>query len=65
MSNQAQIDALECLLLAVLRRNRMTLQSQAVFDEARTLVMDKDGPPGSAQKAEASAYLKDLASKLG
>ena len=64
MSQQAQIDALEHLLLAVLKRNKMTLTAEAVFEAANSSIMGSDGPGGSTEKTRAVEYLNYLKSQL-
>lgn len=68
MSNQAQIDALEHLVLSLVknavREGRML---EGIFDDAHGSVMSEKGPGGTTQKTEAADYLmkhlKFLASK--
>jgi len=62
MSQQAQIDALEHLLMAVLRTNVMTLNVGKVFEEAESSIMSSDGPPSAEQKTKATEYLAHLKS---
>lgn len=64
MTNQAQIDAVEHLLLAVLKRTQMTLQADQVFQDAHGSLMGSDGPGGPKQKSEAAEYLAHLKSRL-
>jgi hypothetical protein len=64
MSNQAQIDAVEHLLLTVLKRTKMTLQTEQVFADAQASVMGSDGPGGPQQKEEAAEYLAQLKVRL-
>jgi len=60
MSQQAQIDALEHLLIVVLKRNKMTLYVEGVFDEAKSSIMGSDGPSGVGEKTKAFEYLEQL-----
>lgn len=60
MSQQAQIDALEHLVLAILRTNAMSLNLNRVIETAESSLMGSDGPPGSAEKAQAREYLDHL-----
>lgn len=60
MSQQAQIDALEHLLLAVLKRSKMTLVAETVFEDAKSSIMGSDGPGGPERKTKAAEYLKHL-----
>lgn len=62
MSQQAQIDALEHLLMAVLKINGMSLNMHKAFDEAESSIMSSDGPPGAEQKTQAREYLAHLRS---
>lgn len=64
MTNQAQIDAVEHLLLAVLKRTKMTLQSDQAFEDAQASLMGSDGPGGPKQKSEAAEYLAHLKGRL-
>lgn len=68
MSQQAQIDALEHLVLSLVKnavRNGRTLDG--LFEDAHGSVMSEKGPSGAVQKSEAAEYLlkhlKFLASK--
>lgn len=62
MSQQAQIDALEHLLMAVLRTNGMTLNVGKAFESAAESIMGSDGPPDHKGKTEAMNYLAHLKS---
>lgn len=64
MSNQAQIDAVEHLLIALLKRNRMTLQADALFTDALGSLMGSDGPGGPKEKSAAAEYLEYLKQRL-
>lgn len=64
MSNQAQIDALEHLLIAVLKTSRLTLPSETIFESAHASIFGSDGPPGTTEKTEAASYLEHLKLKL-
>lgn len=64
MSNQAQIDAVEHLLLSMLKRSKVTLQASQVFEDACASVMGSDGPGGSQEKTAAHDYLKHLQRQL-
>lgn len=64
MANQAQIDAVEHLLLALLKRTKMTLQADQVFEDALSSLMGSDGPGGPKQKSLAAEYLSHLKSRL-
>lgn len=64
MSNQAQIDAVEHLLISMLKRAKMTLQADQVFDDARASVMGSDGPGGNQEKTAAYKYLEHLQLQL-
>lgn len=64
MSNQAQIDALEHLLLAMLKHSKISFPETQVFGAAQASIMGSDGPGGPKQKTEAAEYLKYLKSKL-
>lgn len=60
MSNQAQVDALEHLLIAVLKTNGLTLSSARAFETAHGSIMGSDGPPGTDEKSAANTYLEHL-----
>jgi len=64
MTNQAQIDAIEQLLMAVLKINGMSLSVSTVFQKAEAALMGSDGPPGSTQKVDAANYLAHLKLQL-
>lgn len=64
MSQQAQIDALEHLLIAVLKKNKMTLQTESIFESAHGSIFGSDGPPGTTEKTAAASYLEHLKLKL-
>jgi len=64
MSNQAQIDAVEHLLIALLKRTRMTLQADEAFEDALASIMGSDGPGGPIQKSAAADYLLDMKGRL-
>lgn len=61
---QAQLDALEHLLISVLKINGMTLGLRNVFDTAESSIMSSDGPPGTQEKSAAATYLKHLKSQF-
>ena len=60
MANQAQIDAVEQLLIALLKSQDMSFVSGKVFESAKGALMDSDGPPGTTQKTDAVSYLEHL-----
>lgn len=64
MTNQAQIEAVEHLLLAVLKRSKISLQSDLAFEDAYASLLGSDGPGGPEQKSEAVEYLTHLKSRL-
>jgi hypothetical protein len=64
MSQQAKIDALEHLLIAVLKKNSMTLPADAIFDAAHASIMGSNGPGGTTQKTEAMDALRNLKTLL-
>lgn len=66
MNNQAQIDALEHLLIAVLKSsvtNGVPLQD--FFDRAHSSLLGSDGPGGPKEKSAAVDYLNHIKSQLG
>lgn len=64
MTNQAQIDAVEHLLMALLKSREMNMTAYKVFDEALGSIMGSDGPGGITQKTEAADYLSHLKTQL-
>ncbi|AOS74423.1 hypothetical protein BH711_10880 [Pseudomonas fluorescens] len=64
MSNQAQIDAIEKLLMAVLKTSGASLSSSTVFAKAQALIMGSDGPSGTTEKTNAANYLAHLKEQL-
>lgn len=60
MSQQAQIDALEHLVLAILKTNTLTLNLNRVVETAEASIMSSDGPPGTTEKVQAREYLDHL-----
>jgi hypothetical protein len=64
MSNQAQIDAVENLLIAALKQNQVTLPANPIFDAALSSIMGSDGPGGPKEKSQAAEYLNYLKSKI-
>ncbi len=64
MSNQAQVDALEHMLIALLKRHKMTLSTSGVFEDAHASLMSEDGPHSTTNKTEAVDYLHTLKDRL-
>lgn len=64
MSNQAQVDALEHLLIAIFRKNRMSLLAEPAFEAALSSIMGSDGPGGPEQKGAAAEYLNELKQRV-
>ena len=64
MANQAQIDAVEQLLIALLNTQEMNLVSSKVFEDAKGALMGSDGPPGTTEKTQAVNYLAHLRLQL-
>lgn len=60
MSNQAQVDALEHLLLTLLRKNGLSLTTSNLFEDAEASVMGENNASGTEIKSESVAYLKHL-----
>ena len=65
MSNQAQVDALEHLLLAILRTSAVSIPLPVIFEKAQSSILGSDGPGGPQQKSEAVEYLNHLKRQLG
>jgi len=58
MSNQAQIDALEHLVLALVASSERYGRSvEGLFDDAHSSLMSEKGPSGAEQKSDATSYL--------
>lgn len=64
MSNQAQINALEHLLIAVLS-STPGAPKDYLIDKAKGSLMGSDGPGGPEQKSEAVGYLAYISSRIG
>ena len=65
MSNQAQVEALEHLLVAVLNSSIATgVPKDYLLEKAKASLLGSDGPGGPQQKGEAVDYLHHIASKL-
>ena len=65
MSNQAQIDALEHLLIAVLNSSISTgVSKDFLIQNAQGSLLGSDGPGGPEQKSEAVNYLNYIATRL-
>jgi hypothetical protein len=64
MTNQAQIDAVEQLLMAFLRTHSFRADVEIAFDKADAALMGSDGPPGTEQKTKAANYLSHLKSQI-
>ncbi|MBU6957194.1 hypothetical protein KRR23_05495 [Pseudomonas sp. CVAP len=63
MSNQAQIDALEHLLIAVLKSSPGAPKDYLI-EKAQGSLLGSDGPGGPEQKSEAVDYLNYIATRL-
>jgi hypothetical protein len=64
MANQAQVDAVEQLLIAFLSTQEMSFVSSKVFENAKSALMGSDGPPGTTEKTQAVNYLAHLRLQL-
>lgn len=64
MDNQAQVDALEHLLMAVLRSNSMLAEGFKAFERAHISLVDSEGPAGAQEKSAAVNYLNHLKQQL-
>ncbi len=67
MSDQARIDALEYLVVALIKelKVRSGLPGAALFDSAKVSLLDSDGPGGPSQKAAAVQALEYLNARSG
>jgi len=61
---QAQSDALESPLIALIKHNQMSTETSKVFADAHSRVMSESGPSGTTQKTEAASYLEHLKTVL-
>lgn len=61
---QAQIDAVEQLLIAVLKANKASLSQVDIFEKAHTAIMEGKGPAGTSEKTSATEYLAHLKLQL-
>ena len=59
MANQAQVDAIEHLLMAVLKQ-QTDHDVDRIFDKAPGTIMGSSGPGGTTQKTEAVDYLRHI-----
>lgn len=64
MANQAQVDAVEQLLIALLNTQEMNFVSSKAFEDAKSALMGSDGPPGTTEKTQAVNYLGHLRLQL-
>ncbi|KPW43522.1 Uncharacterized protein ALO59_02352 [Pseudomonas amygdali pv. mellea] len=64
MDNQAQIDAVEQLLMAFLKGHPFRVDVEAAFIKADAALMGSDGPPGTKEKTQAANYLAHLKLQL-
>ncbi|WP_447650970.1 hypothetical protein [Pseudomonas abietaniphila] len=64
MTNQAQIDAIEHLLMAMLKSHKFRVDVERAFDSASAALMGEDSPPGKEPKTQAANYLANLRKQL-
>lgn len=64
MTNQAQIDAVEQLLMAVLKSNPFKADAERAFEKASSALLGSEGPPGTTEKTQAANYLAHLKLQL-
>ncbi len=64
MSNQAQVDALEHLLIAVLNSSPGSPKKH-LLEKAQGSLLGSDGPGGPVQKSAAVEYLDYIATRIG
>lgn len=60
MVNQAQVDAIEQLLIAVLKSNIFKGDTDRAFEKASAALMGSNGPAGTIEKTQAANYLARL-----
>ena len=65
MTNQAQIDAIEHLLIAVLNSSISNgVPKGDLINKAKTSLLGSEGPGGTEQKSAAVEYVNYISSKL-
>ncbi|WP_405124383.1 hypothetical protein [Pseudomonas alloputida] len=64
MMNQAQLDAVEHLLLAVLRTSKASIPTDLVFETAAGSIKGSSGPRSTDDQRAAQRYLDQLRNKL-
>lgn len=57
---QAQLDALEHLLIGLLKSSAVSIPHAVVFEKAAASLMSENGPPGTSEKTAARKYLEHL-----
>ena len=57
---QAQLDALEHLLIGLLKTSAVSIPHSAVFAKAKESLAGENGPPGTTEKTAAREYLEHL-----
>ena len=60
MVNQAQVDAIEQLLIAVLKSNIFKGDTDRAFEKASAALMGSNGPAGTSVKTQAANSLARL-----
>jgi len=63
MANQAQVDALEHMLMALLRTKSTMLTTSTVFINAEERIKGSKGPKSESKKKDALDYLELLRNK--
>lgn len=63
MANQAQIDAIEHLLLAWLKAHEFPVDVESAFADASGTLMGENGPPGTQANINGANYLAHLKSR--
>ncbi|RWU21338.1 hypothetical protein DM813_19335 [Pseudomonas alkylphenolica] len=62
--NQAQVDAVEHLLMAFLKRSESAQIVAKVYEDAYASIMGSEGPPDNAEKEAALEHLNNLRLQL-
>lgn len=57
---QAQLDALEHLLIGILKTSAISIPHNVIFEKAKISLAGENGPPGSTEKTAARQYLENL-----
>ncbi|WP_312151887.1 hypothetical protein [Pseudomonas sp.] len=62
--NQDQLDAVEHLLLAILKTSKASMPADPIFDAASSSIKSSSGPRSTDDQRAALRYLEQLRKKL-